>query len=212
MTMAIVAMGEGMLLLQTAPELACQQRLWALEARLRRRHRCCVLGMYSLAVRFDPLQEARGRVEAMLVREWEKAAPDERAGARHHRIPVRYGGADGPDLAELAALCGLSVPEVIALHAGTPYRVYCLGFLPGFPYLGGLDPRLAAPRRATPRLRVPAGSVGIGGAQTGIYPQDAPGGWQLIGRSAVPLFNPQHSPAALLQPGDWLHFEPEAHA
>lgn len=121
-------------------------------------------------------------------------------------IPVRYGGADGPDLDAVARASGLDPAQVIALHCAVDYRVGLLGFAPGFPYLIGLDPALATPRRASPRTRVPAGSVGIGGAQTGVYPQAGPGGWQLIGRTELRLFDPARDPPSLLAPGDRVRF------
>lgn len=121
-------------------------------------------------------------------------------------IPIRYGGAFGPDLEALAAAAGLDTEAAIALHAGGEYRVAMLGFAPGFPYLGGLDPRLAAPRRATPRVRVAAGSVGIGGTQTGIYPRQGPGGWNIIGRTPLRLFDPTRDAACLLAPGQRVRF------
>lgn len=123
-------------------------------------------------------------------------------------FPVCYGGEFGPDLDDVAARNGLTAAEAVALHAGTEYRVYLLGFTPGFPYLGGLSPRLATPRRVTPRMLVPAGAVGIAGNQTGIYPRPSPGGWQLIGRTPRQLFNPAWDPPALLQPGDRVRFAP----
>jgi KipI family sensor histidine kinase inhibitor len=121
-------------------------------------------------------------------------------------IPVRYGGADGPDLDALAARLGLDADTLIARHGGGDYRVAMLGFAPGFPYLLGLDPSLHAPRLANPRTRVPRGSVAIGGAQTGIYPTELPGGWQLIGRTPLVLFDPLRAPACLLAPGDRVRF------
>lgn len=121
-------------------------------------------------------------------------------------IPVRYGGDFGPDLEDLARHAGLSAEEVVARHCAVEYHVAMLGFAPGFPYLLGLDPALNAPRRATPRVRVPAGSVAIGGAQTGIYPRELPGGWLLIGRTPLRLFDAQRSPPALLAPGQRLRF------
>jgi inhibitor of KinA len=121
-------------------------------------------------------------------------------------IPVCYGGEFGPDLEQVASHAGLTAAEVVERHSKAEYRVHLLGFLPGFPYLGGLDPRLAAPRRDTPRTAVPAGSVGIGGAQTGVYPLESPGGWQLIGRSPVVLFDPLRSPPTMLAPGDLVRF------
>ena len=121
-------------------------------------------------------------------------------------IPVRYGGANGPDLAELASARGLTPADVVALHTAPEYVVHFVGFMPGFAYLGGLDERLATPRRAVPRTSVPAGSVAIGGTQTGVYPVPSPGGWQLIGRTDTVLFDPARSPAALLAAGDRVRF------
>jgi KipI family sensor histidine kinase inhibitor len=125
---------------------------------------------------------------------------------RSVEIPVRYGGEDGPDLAAVAAHARLREDEVIGRHCAVEYRVAMLGFSPGFPYLLGLDPRLAMPRLDTPRTRVAAGSIGIGGAQTGIYPQAGPGGWRIIGRTALALFDPLHDPPTLLAPGDRVRF------
>jgi KipI family sensor histidine kinase inhibitor len=127
-------------------------------------------------------------------------------------VPVVYGGEAGPDLAEVAQRAGLSPTEVIACHAGATYDVRAIGFAPGFPYLGGLPPELAVSRRATPRARVPAGSVGIGGAQTGIYPRESPGGWNLIGRTPLALFDPHRAEPALLRAGDRLRFQAVAAA
>jgi len=128
--------------------------------------------------------------------------------ARVVEIPVRYGGSAGPDLEEVARHGGLRPEEVVRLHSTPDYLVYMLGFTPGFCYLGGMDPRIATPRRETPRLKVPAGSVGIAGGQTGVYPIDSPGGWQLIGQTDVRLFDPDREPPFLLRPGDRLRFVP----
>jgi inhibitor of KinA len=130
------------------------------------------------------------------------------ADPRLVEIPVAYGGAFGPDLAELAAHHGLTEEEVIALHSGGEYRVHMIGFTPGFPFLGGLPDRLATPRRASPRLRIPAGTVAIGGPQTGIYPVESPGGWNLIGRTPLALFLPAGDPPSLLAAGDRIRFRP----
>ncbi|MCK7624869.1 5-oxoprolinase subunit PxpB [Streptomyces sp. RS10V-4] len=120
-------------------------------------------------------------------------------------IPVRY---DGPDLAEVAALWGVTAEEVVRLHAGTAFRVAFCGFAPGFGYLTGLPERLGVPRRATPRTRVPAGSIGLAGPYTGVYPRSSPGGWQLIGRTDAVLWDPRREPAALLAPGTPVRFVP----
>jgi inhibitor of KinA len=121
-------------------------------------------------------------------------------------IPVCYGGDLGPDLGGIAEWAGLTVEDVIRAHAAVPYRVYMLGFLPGFAYLGAVDPRIAMPRRTTPRLRVPAGSVAIAGPQTGVYPADAPGGWHLIGRTPLTMFDVARTHPSLLAPGDRVEF------
>lgn len=132
------------------------------------------------------------------------AAPD--PVGREVRVPVRYGGQDGPDLEATAAACGLDPASYVQRHCAGRYTVAMLGFAPGFAYLLGLDPTLAAPRLVTPRRQVPAGSVGIAGEQTGIYPQASPGGWRLIGRTELTLFDPARDPPSLLQPGDRVRF------
>jgi KipI family sensor histidine kinase inhibitor len=125
-------------------------------------------------------------------------------------VPVRYGGDEGPDLAVVAERAGLTPADVVELHAGARYRVLFLGFAPGFGYLGGVPEAIATPRRANPRDRVPAGSVGIAGRQTAIYPRSMPGGWQLIGRTDLVLFEPDRPEPALLRPGATVRFVPVA--
>ncbi|HEU4963170.1 MAG TPA: 5-oxoprolinase subunit PxpB [Bacilli bacterium] len=123
-------------------------------------------------------------------------------------IPVCYGGDFGPDLAYVAEHNRLSPQEVIDIHASGSYLVYLIGFAPGFPYLGGMSDRIAAPRKDTPRLQIPVGSVGIAGQQTGVYPLETPGGWQLIGRTPLPLFRPHDEQPSLLAEGDTVRFYP----
>ena len=123
-------------------------------------------------------------------------------------IPVCYGDEFGVDLEHVAEINGISTDEVIEIHAGGSYLVYMLGFAPGFPYLGGMDPRIAAPRKQTPRLAIPPGTVGIAGEQTGVYPIETPGGWQLIGRTPLALFLPDRQPPTLLEAGDRIRFYP----
>ena len=123
-------------------------------------------------------------------------------------IPGCYGGEYGPDLLEVAQHCSLTPEEVIARHTAPTYRIYMLGFTPGFPYLGGMDPSIAAPRRKEPRIHIPAGSVGIAGEQTGVYPIVSPGGWQLIGRTPLRLFDPQKEQPFLLSAGAGIRFVP----
>lgn len=128
--------------------------------------------------------------------------------SRRVELPVCYGGEFGPDLARVAAQAKLSPDEVIKRHSKATYLVYLIGFAPGFPYLGGLPKELATPRHAKPRMEVPAGSVGIAGEQTGIYPQVTPGGWNLIGATPLRLFRPYDNPPVQLQPGDEVKFKP----
>jgi inhibitor of KinA len=167
----------------------------------------------SVAVYYDPFRIDFSRLSDLLSAEARAAAGSEGTGRAEPRsavrIPVRYGGADGPDLAEVAAFAKISEAEVIARHTGRKYRVFMMGFLPGFPYLGTVDPMIAAPRRATPRLRVPAGSVGIAGSQTGIYPAESPGGWQLIGRTPIRLLDLSLPNPFLLESGDDVEFVAE---
>ncbi len=125
-----------------------------------------------------------------------------------HQIPVAYGGEFGPDLETVAEHAGLAADEVISIHSGVDYHVFMLGFAPGFPYLGGMDERIACPRLATPRTMVPAGSVGIAEAQTGVYPNASPGGWQLIGRTPMALFDVDSDPPVAMLPGTKVNFVP----
>lgn len=184
-----------------------QQRIWQLGAGLAQTEGVLGLtpGMNNLTLSFDPLHTDGDALAESARALWIKPLRRQQAG-RLVEIPVRY---DGPDLADVAAHCGLTPDEVVRRHAAAEYIVYFIGFQPGFSYLGGLDESLQTPRRAEPRTAVPAGSVGIGGAQTGIYPLATPGGWQLIGRTALPLFDPQAEPPTLLAPGDRLRFVAE---
>lgn len=188
-------------------DVDCQRLIWGIAQGLKELA-CCidiVPGMNNLTAIFDPQQQ---HPQAML--ETLQALADNTDPllfqAREIQIPVVYGGEFGPDLDVVAQHAQLSPTEVVALHSSASYLVYFLGFQPGFAYLGGLSPTLATPRRSDPRLQVPAGSVGIGGSQTGIYPAASPGGWQLIGRTTLPLFHPLHTPPTLLQPGDLVRF------
>lgn len=186
--------------------LAQQQRLWQLAAALANVDgvHALIPGMNNLTLVFDPRHTDPASLETAAHALWEQPPRTQRPG-RLVEIPVSY---DGPDLGDVAAHCGLSPDEVVQRHTAAEYIVYFLGFQPGFAYLGGLDESLHTPRRREPRLSVPAGSVGIGGAQTGIYPLATPGGWQLIGRTALPLFDPQAEPPTLLAPGDRVRFVP----
>nr|WP_281376947.1 5-oxoprolinase subunit PxpB [Deinobacterium chartae] len=167
-----------------------------------------VPGYLTLTVLLDPLRADAQAVEQTvraLLHDLEEAPLEE---PEPIEIGVIYGGPDGPDLAFVAEHCGLSEHEVVERHTAPIYRVHLIGFAPGFPYLGGLDPRLEVPRRAVPRPHVPAGSVGLAGQQTGVYSLETPGGWQLIGRTHQVLFDPRRDPPALLRAGDRLRFVP----
>jgi KipI family sensor histidine kinase inhibitor len=165
-------------------------------------------GYASVLVSFDPLKtthaEVERQIEKILGRLDAVLVPE----PRHIEIPVSYGGVDGPDIGDVAALNGMSAEEVIRIHSSAEYRVFFLGFSPGFPYLGGMPESIAAPRLSTPRPRVPAGSIAIGGRQTGIYPLSSPGGWRIIGRTPLELFRPDGEPPTLLQMGDRVRFRP----
>ncbi|SDF92922.1 5-oxoprolinase subunit PxpB [Paraburkholderia phenazinium] len=187
--------------------LACQQRVWAAAAAARNWPHVLevVPGMNNLTIVFDPLEADSAALANQLQAAWD-ASGDAPAAGREVEIPVQYGGEFGPDLQVVASHTGLSVKEVVQRHTAGEYVVFFLGFQPGFAYMGGLEEALHTPRRASPRLEVPAGSVGIGGEQTGIYPATSPGGWQLIGRTPAPLFDPTRTPPTLLQPGDRVRF------
>jgi inhibitor of KinA len=158
----------------------------------------------ALGATETPYQHLRGRVEAILAR----AVPSQQEATRVVEVPVCYGGEFGPDVEEVATRCKLTTDQVIRFHAESPHVVYMLGFAPGFPYLGGLDPRLGMPRRSTPRTAVPQGSVAIAREQSAIYALETPGGWNLIGRTPLRLFRPESEPPCLLRPGDQVHFVP----
>lgn len=173
----------------------------------------CVPAYASVLLRFDPAAwpdegaaTPHARLETVVARILGTAHDRDETG-RECVIPVCYGGRFGPDLAAVAAHAHLGEDELQARHAAGSYRVAMIGFAPGFPYLLGMDPRLAMPRRADPRTCVPAGSVAIGGGQTGIYPAALPGGWQIIGRTPCRLFDMRDDPPSRLAPGDRVRFE-----
>jgi KipI family sensor histidine kinase inhibitor len=163
----------------------------------------------SLLVRYDQLKI---RYEQLVfhVQTLEKTPKETRTKKEGRRIviPVVYGGAYGPDLSHISELHGLTEEQVVKLHSEREYRVYMIGFVAGFPYLGEVADEIATPRLETPRLKVPAGSVGIAEKQTGIYPCEAPGGWQIIGRTPLKLFDPLQQPPALLSSGNIVRFKP----
>ena len=161
----------------------------------------------SLLVTYNPLiissAALQSRITAVAGDTRRLSAP----AAKLVTVPVVYGGAGGPDLESVAAHLRIDAEEVVRLHTGTVYRVYMIGFMPGYPYMGELPAALAMPRRRTPRTRVPKGSVGIAQRQTGIYPVDSPGGWQIIGWTPIELFDPHRRPPSLLDMGDTVKFE-----
>lgn len=176
-----------------------------------------VLTYTTVTVYYDPREVFlyAGRRENLF--EWVCAAIDGIIARMHPimhrevrvvRIPVCYGGEFGPDLSFVADCVQLTEEEVVALHAKSEYVTQMIGFMPGFPYLGGLPERISVGRKSSPRMRVPAGSVGIAGGQTGIYPFSSPGGWQIIGRTPLTLFDPQFDPPSVLIPGDKVRFFP----
>lgn len=223
--MHITPLGDSALLIQVCDRLAPdpEETLREVESVWRRLEAAALPGVIeiapaytSVAVYYDQRQVGGGLGEDCF--EWVCAQiagtlavprpPAVEEIARTVEIPVCYGGAWGPDLAEVARHAGLSEAEVIERHSSARYLVHCLGFTPGFPYLSGLPPELAMPRRASPRRKVPAGSVGIGGAQTGVYPLASPGGWQIIGTTLLSLFDPSAEEPTLLRVGDRVRFRP----
>jgi 5-oxoprolinase (ATP-hydrolysing) subunit B len=205
----IFLLGDAALVCESPPPatLECQRRVWAVaEAAHDWPHVLEVVpGMNNLTLVFDPLEADHDALAAQLLAAWNAANVTSTAG-REVEIPVHYGGESGPDLQVVADHSGLAVDDIVRRHSSGEYVVFFLGFQPGFAYMGGLDAALHTPRRASPRLEVPAGSVGIGGEQTGIYPATSPGGWQLIGRTDLPLFDASRRPPTLLQPGDRVRF------
>ena len=208
----IVVAGDAALVVEMAqrvdPEI--NARLIHMARELRRRAgsaiRDAVVGYCTLTVYFDPLhvdaswltEEIRGLLQ-------EDPLEHEAAGETIE-VPVCYGGEFGPDLPDVARVCGCTEEDVVHLHSAVEYRVYVVGFVPGFAYMGVVDDRLALPRRASPRTRVPAGSVAIAAGQTGIYPIETPGGWHLLGRTPIRPFDPARRQPALFRPGDRVRF------
>ena len=204
----------------TWPELAAEDRSGAVVGLSERLNRARLPGVMavvpafaSVTVFYDPLGLNHKRVNPFatigaMIAEHAVAVgvAVELESGRVVELPVRYGGEDGPDLVAVAAHAGLSEDEVIARHSAAGYRVEAIGFTPGFPYLSGLPPELAMPRRSTPRAKVPAGTVGIGGRQAGVYPLESPGGWQLIGRTDAMLFDAAKAEPAMLRVGDRVKF------
>ncbi|MDK9365918.1 5-oxoprolinase subunit PxpB [Lelliottia wanjuensis] len=205
-------LGETAVVLELEPPvtITTQKRIWRLTQRLAEIPEVveAIPGMNNITVVLrNPQSVALDAIER-LQRWWEESEALE-PESRFIEIPVVYGKKAGPDLGEVARHAGLSEKQVVELHASVDYVVWFLGFQPGFPYLGGLPEQLHTPRRGEPRLQVPAGSVGIGGQQTGIYPLASPGGWQLIGLTPLALFDAHREEPVLLRPGDTVRFVPQ---
>ena len=162
----------------------------------------------SLLISYDPVTLPYKKLVRTLEPLLDRCEASASGTHRVIELPVRYGGEYGPDLPDVAAHAGLSADEVVRIHSGTEYLIYMLGFLPGFAYLGGLDPRIVTPRLKSPRTRIPAGAVGIGGEQTGVYPLDSPGGWRLIGSTPVKPYDPARAEPILYRAGDYIRFVP----
>ena len=190
-----------------AMALHSQQRIWALaqEAAEWPEVREAVPGMNNLMLSFVRPPRALDELKARLAAAWEAVTPLRREG-RVVELPVRYGGAGGPHMADVVAHTGLSVEQIVELHSAPLYPVYALGSHPGYCYLGGMDPRIATPRRAVPVLSIPGGAVSIGGAQTGVSASAGPSGWNTIGSTTMTFFDPARDPPATLQPGDRIRF------
>jgi inhibitor of KinA len=162
----------------------------------------------SVAVYFDPVHTNGTALLACIDRHAQAPSGPATESREPIRIPVCYGGEVGPDLADVAAFAGMSEDDVVMVHTSQAYRVFMLGFVAGFAYLGIVDERIAIPRLTTPRVRVPAGSVGIAGVQTGVYPAETPGGWRLIGRTPIKPFEPDRADPFLMKAGDTVQFYP----
>ena len=198
--------------LGAAIDPALNARVIAIAARLREARiagvRDVISSYASVTVCFDPLRIDIGELTGAMRRHVAAEAPEPASAPPPKEVPVVYGGAFGPDLEAVARHARCSPDDVVRWHAAPVYRVYLLGFVPGFAYLGRVDGRIAMPRRDSPRLRVPIGSVGIAGSQTGIYPAETPGGWQLVGRTTVRPFDPARDTPFLFSPGDTVRFVP----
>ena len=215
-TIRIREAGDSGVLLECDPviDVSINARVIAIADAMRARRiagvRDVVSTFRSVAVYFDPLLVSIDAVTDAL-RSAANAPAAPAAGGRVVEVPVSYGGEAGPDMSELATRTGLTDIEIARRHAETTYRVFMLGFLPGFAYMASVDERIAAPRRVSPRVRVPAGSVAIAGRQTGIYPLDSPGGWQIIGRTSLRVFDPMRTEPCLFAPGDSVRFVDAGH-
>lgn len=211
--MKIRQCGDSMLLVELEPVIdpIVNERAIMLATRIRLRGargiRDVAPGYSTVGIHFDPLQTDLGALERAIESEFSSLAAMTALEDRPViEIPVHYGGTFGPDLDNVARRAGCTTGEVIARHIQRTYRVYMLGFVPGFAYMGRVDPSIATPRHRVPREKVPAGSVGIAGLQTGVYPVQSPGGWQLIGHTTTVMFDANRESPSLLAAGDVVRF------
>jgi KipI family sensor histidine kinase inhibitor len=190
------------------PTLEAQQRIWALarEAEHWDGVREAVPGMNNLMLAFVMPPHDPEEIERCLVQRWTSITPVPLDG-RCIDLPVTYGGESGPHMADVVAHTGLSIDDIVAIHTAPTYPVYALGSHPGYCYLGGMDPRIATPRRKVPVVKIPAGAVSIGGGQTGVSASDGPSGWNTIGSTEMAFFDVARTPPALLRPGDSIRFK-----
>jgi inhibitor of KinA len=208
------ALGDSMMVVQLGDEIGPQvhRMVRALDKWLNERPFSgfieSIPAFTTVSIVYNPLVISYQDLEAYLEDHIPVDLDSEDEVGRTVEVPVCYGGEYGPDLQDVADYHGITVEDVIDIHSNTLYTVYMIGFAPGFPYLGGMSEKLATPRLATPRINIPAGSVGIGGTQTGIYPIASPGGWRLIGRTPLQLFQPEANPPSRLRAGDLVKFVP----
>ncbi len=209
-----LAAGDRAIVIELGDEISieCNRRVHSLHRAIARESLPGIVDIIptyrSLLVEYDAAQFTYADMKECLVdiRGGATEVPQDASTVVH--VPVLYGGEHGPDLESVARNAGMSTDEVIGLHSRIEYPVYMMGFTPGFPYLGGMSERIATPRRSTPRGVIPAGSVGIAEAQTGVYPIESPGGWQLIGRTPLRLFDVSRTPPSLIDAGDFVRFVP----
>ena len=213
---SLVPLGDSALLIQFGDEIdpAINQRVHALDSLLSAIRIAgvieCVPAYATLLIHYDPLILTYAQVSEWVSAKMDQVQSNAARAPRRLEVPVQYGGLHGPDLEFIAAQHGISTGEVVRIHTSREYTVYMMGFTPGFPYMGKLDDAIVTPRLETPRTHVQAGSVGIAGAQTGIYPIDSPGGWRLIGWTSLRLFDPESASPFLFSPGDLVRFVIEA--